>query len=219
MNLAESSQSVDVGQLTEADQCTGGSPQTEASQPTGAGPMAAQTICLTKMAEKHLDEVDALRQVMLGDASNKPFLLSGLRSAHQEHIVAVLASQPSAVQHATVVGYAATMHVEQDSQLLAVAVSPKQQGRGIATQMLAKLLCSAAQRGVRSCRLEVRLSNLPARELYRRFGFAPVGVRYNYYPATPVGPKEHALVMWLSDISSPEVLGRIAKVSRRRPRL
>jgi len=76
--------------------------------------MAAQTICMTKMAEKHLDEVDALRQVMLGDASNKPFLLSGLRSAHQEHIVAVLATQPRAVQHATVLGYAAIMHDAQD---------------------------------------------------------------------------------------------------------
>ena len=48
--------------------------------------------------------------------------------------------------------------------------------------------------------LEVRMSNKSAQDLYRRCGFAPVGVRKNYYPES----NEDALVMWVHDIGSPE---------------
>jgi ribosomal-protein-alanine N-acetyltransferase len=40
--------------------------------------------------------------------------------------------------------------------------------------------------------LEVRLSNRPARDLYARFGFKPVGVRPRYYSDNG----EDALIMW-----------------------
>jgi len=40
--------------------------------------------------------------------------------------------------------------------------------------------------------LEVAASNLPAQALYRQFGFAPVGVRRNYYEKTG----EDALILW-----------------------
>ena len=44
------------------------------------------------------------------------------------------------------------------------------------------------------------MSNKGAQEMYRRFGFAPVGVRKNYYQET----NEDALVMWVHDIDAPE---------------
>ena len=46
--------------------------------------------------------------------------------------------------------------------------------------------------------LEVRLSNHAAQDLYRRFGFVPVGVRKNYYQET----NEDALVMWAHEIDT-----------------
>jgi RimJ/RimL family protein N-acetyltransferase len=46
----------------------------------------------------------------------------------------------------------------------------------------------------------VRLGNKPAQNLYRRFGFRPVGVRKNYYAET----KEDALVMWAEDVAGEE---------------
>ncbi len=51
--------------------------------------------------------------------------------------------------------------------------------------------------------LEVRVSNLAARRLYERFGFEPVGVRKNYYRT------EDALVMWATDIDTPEYRDRL----------
>ncbi len=46
-------------------------------------------------------------------------------------------------------------------------------------------------------------NNEPAQALYRRFGFAPVAVRKNYYPVTG----EDAFVMWVYDIDCAEYAG------------
>jgi RimJ/RimL family protein N-acetyltransferase len=48
----------------------------------------------------------------------------------------------------------------------------------------------------------VRLGNKGAQNLYRKFGFRPVGVRKNYYAET----KEDALVMWAEDVGGDEYL-------------
>ena len=46
--------------------------------------------------------------------------------------------------------------------------------------------------------LEVRVSNSGAQALYRRFGFAPVGIRRGYYIETG----EDAIVMWAHDVDT-----------------
>jgi ribosomal-protein-alanine N-acetyltransferase len=63
--------------------------------------------------------------------------------------------------------------------------------------------------GVRHLSLEVAANNEPAQTLYRRFGFAPVGVRKNYYPVTG----EDALVMWAYDIDTPEYAERLEELT------
>jgi ribosomal-protein-alanine N-acetyltransferase len=52
--------------------------------------------------------------------------------------------------------------------------------------------------------LEVRASSTGAQELYRRFGFAPAGVRRRYYEES-----EDAIVMWCHDIDGPEYAARL----------
>ena len=158
------------------------------------------------MAEDHLAEVDALRQQLLGEPSNLKFLLSGLAAANQDHLVALdTASQ-------AVVGYAAAMHAGGESQLLAITVLPSWQGQGIATQLLVRLLDLAVDQGTEAFVLEVRVANRRAQELYRRFGFAPVAVRQDYYPPSAGRPREDALVMWLADLASPQVQGQLASL-------
>jgi ribosomal-protein-alanine N-acetyltransferase len=53
--------------------------------------------------------------------------------------------------------------------------------------------------------LEVRVSNTAAIGLYRRFGFAPAGVRAGYYG----DDGEDALVMWAHDIAGPAFAARL----------
>jgi ribosomal-protein-alanine N-acetyltransferase len=64
----------------------------------------------------------------------------------------------------------------------------------------------AITRGSDSITLEVRASNKPALALYRRFGFAPSGVRKDYYK----DPTEDALVLWAHEIDAPAYAERLA---------
>ena len=70
------------------------------------------------------------------------------------------------------------------------------------------LVREAVARGTTALTLEVRMGNEPARALYQRFGFAPAGVRKNYY--AEVG--EDALIMWAHDIDGAEYGERLDRI-------
>jgi ribosomal-protein-alanine N-acetyltransferase len=76
-------------------------------------------------------------------------------------------------------------------ELANVAVTPRLRGRGLGTYLLARVLDVARERGIQTMFLEVRASNEPAHDLYRRFGFSEVGRRKAYYDH----PREDALIM------------------------
>jgi len=99
-----------------------------------------------------------------------------------------------------VVGYAGLMMTQEDGHITTIAVDPKWHRHKIGTRLMIALAREALTRGAVNLTLEVRLSNRAAQDLYRQFGFAPVGVRKNYYQET----KEDALVMWTHNIDSAE---------------
>jgi ribosomal-protein-alanine N-acetyltransferase len=99
-----------------------------------------------------------------------------------------------------VVGYAGLMMTLTDGHVTTIAVDPRWQRHRIGTRLLLALTREAVARGATALTLEVRLSNRGAQELYRRFGFRPVGVRKGYYADT----NEDALVMWAHDVATPE---------------
>jgi ribosomal-protein-alanine N-acetyltransferase len=70
------------------------------------------------------------------------------------------------------------------------------QGRGLARLMLDEMLRFAQAQGAQSLWLEVRTSNVRARQIYERYGFKTVGLRRNYYPLAPF-KREDAVVMSL----------------------
>jgi ribosomal-protein-alanine acetyltransferase len=67
-----------------------------------------------------------------------------------------------------------------EGEILNLAVWPEHRRQGIATRLLKSVL---RQPGI-SWYLEVRESNLPARRLYEKLGFRPVGRRPSYYQDT-----------------------------------
>lgn len=93
------------------------------------------------------------------------------------------------------VGYAGLMFVVGDAHVTNIATHPAAQRSGVATRLLAELAWEAIDRECLALTLEVRASNTGAQALYRRFGFAPVGVRKQYYENT-----DDAIVMWCHDI-------------------
>jgi ribosomal-protein-alanine N-acetyltransferase len=80
-----------------------------------------------------------------------------------------------------IVGYAGLAVTDDEGYVQTLGVVTTHQRKGIGAQMMAALVDEAAARGATRMGLEVRADNAAAQELYRRFGFAPVGVRRGYY--------------------------------------
>lgn len=112
-----------------------------------------------------------------------------------------------------VVGYTGLMLSLEDAHVTNLAVDPAWHRRGIAQRLLANDAREAVRRGARHLTLEVRVSNDPAQALYRKFGFAPAGVRRNYYVET----NEDALIMWANDVDAPAYQRRLAALEAEVP--
>jgi ribosomal-protein-alanine N-acetyltransferase len=97
-----------------------------------------------------------------------------------------------AVEETTIIGYLGVMFVLDELHINTLGTLPGHEGRGVATSLIEEAWRDARERGVTRATLEVAVTNTRAQELYFRFGFAPVGVRKNYYERT----HEDALILW-----------------------
>ncbi|MCR3923405.1 MAG: ribosomal protein S18-alanine N-acetyltransferase [Firmicutes bacterium] len=95
-----------------------------------------------------------------------------------------------------VAGYAGIWVILDEAHITTLAVSPPWQGKGFGRSLLEYIIAEAVNKGAIRMTLEVRVSNQPAQELYKKFGFVTYGVRPNYYP------DEDALIMWLDHLPS-----------------
>src|ERR671930_45834 len=85
--------------------------------------------------------------------------------------------------------------------------------RRVAPRLLFARVSEARRRGATACTLEVRVANHAAQNLYHQFGFAPVGIRKNYYAETG----EDALIMWAEGLHTPAYAERLAGLAERIP--
>ena len=102
-----------------------------------------------------------------------------------------------AIEEKKIIGYLGVMYVLDELHVNTIGTLPGHEGQGVATSLMQEAWDIANERGVVRATLEVAVSNTRAQALYARFGFAPVGVRKNYYERT----KEDALVLW-ADVGS-----------------
>jgi [ribosomal protein S18]-alanine N-acetyltransferase len=107
-----------------------------------------------------------------------------------------------------ILGYAGLWFTADEAHVTNVAVHPDERRAGLATRLMLVLADEAIRRGCAAWTLEVRLSGTGAQELYRRFGFAPAGVRKRYYENT-----EDAIVMWCHELQSPSYRELLAAIS------
>jgi ribosomal-protein-alanine N-acetyltransferase len=90
------------------------------------------------------------------------------------------------------VGYIVNSRYVDAWHVMNVAVDPRFQRRGIATQLLEHLFELTKEDERRGYTLEVRVSNRDAIALYEKLAFEPRGVRRGYYTDN----REDALIMW-----------------------
>jgi len=116
--------------------------------------------------------------------------LDRMREGHRHYVVAR--------RDGRLVGYGGLLYSGDDAHVTNIAVDPARHRSGVGSRLLLHLAHHARDAGFINLTLEVRVSNLAAQELYRRFGFAPVGVRKKYYEDV-----EDAIVMWCHEIGDP----------------
>ena len=92
-----------------------------------------------------------------------------------------------------IVGYALMSSGGGEAHLLNLCVDPDYQRRGLGRLLLEHVLRQAGRTGADQIFLEVRPSNVAARQLYHAMGFIEVGRRKGYYPAER--GREDALVL------------------------
>ena len=93
-------------------------------------------------------------------------------------------------------GYFVAMGGVDEMHLLNITVADHAQGRGHARRMIAALIELCHEQLANELWLEVRESNVRARDIYARLGFTQKGARKGYYPAA-FGKREDAVVMSL----------------------
>ena len=95
-----------------------------------------------------------------------------------------------------------------EAHITTFAVHPDWRRRRIGERLLLAFLDLAVDRDAREATLEVRLSNLPARKLYEKYGFRPVGLRPRYYS----DDHEDALIMTTTPLDEPAMRERIERL-------
>jgi [ribosomal protein S18]-alanine N-acetyltransferase len=107
-----------------------------------------------------------------------------------------------------VVAYAGMWMMVDEAHITTFAVHPRWRRQRIGERLLLTLLDLARGRRAREATLEVRLSNLPARRLYEKYGFRPVGLRPRYYS----DDNEDALIMTTESLDMPRMQARIERL-------
>jgi ribosomal-protein-alanine N-acetyltransferase len=107
-----------------------------------------------------------------------------------------------------IAAYAGMWLMVDEAHIITFAVHPAWRRQQIGARLLLALLDVAQDAGAHEATLEVRLSNLPARRLYEKFGFRPVGLRPHYYSDNG----EDALIMTTDQLHNPAMRERIARL-------
>ena len=164
-------------------------------------PAAAPEVVLTPMRRRHL------RGVLRIEAQVYPRPWS-LRLVMSELALRNSRVYTVALLDGVVAGYSGLMLSGEDGHVTTLAVDPRWQRHGIGSRLLLRMARTAVDHGARHLTLEVRVTNERAQSVYRRFGFAPAGVRRNYYVET----NEDALVMWANDIDAVDYRRRLSRI-------
>jgi ribosomal-protein-alanine N-acetyltransferase len=150
---------------------------------------------IRRMTENDLDRVYSLERDLFSMPWSRNSFLFEVNDSRTSCPIAV-------TDDGALVGYAVGWFVADELHIGNVAVARPNQGAGIGRVLVEYLLKEAAGRAVAYATLEVRVSNVRAINLYRRYGFRGIAVRKHYYADNG----EDAMVMMaeIGQTSSPD---------------
>lgn len=140
-------------------------------------------ISVEVMTAAHVPAVAALEPLCFSEPWSEASVATELENPVSRWFVAV--------ENGAVRGYIGSHQVLEEAEVMNLAVDPTQRRRGIGETLLRYLCGVLRDIGADYLLLEVRESNAPARTLYEKVGFYPIGRRPRYYQ----NPEETGIIM------------------------
>jgi ribosomal-protein-alanine N-acetyltransferase len=162
----------------------------------------ADAVHLVPMRRRHLRSVLRIEAQVYPRPWTLTLYMSELNLRSGRHYVVARAD-------GAVVGYAGLLFAADEAHVTTIAVDPARHRRQIGTRLLLHQAAVARRHGSRHLTLEVRMSNVAAQGMYRRFGFQAEGVRKNYYAEV----HEDAVVMWARGIDTDAYAARLDAIA------
>lgn len=107
-----------------------------------------------------------------------------------------------------IIGFAGMWMAFDEAHITTIGIEPAKRGIGLGELLLIAMVDEAIARGANWLTLEVRVSNVSAQSLYRKYGFTVHGSRRRYYSDN----NEDALIMWSPSLHEPEFRERVEKL-------
>ncbi len=105
-------------------------------------------------------------------------------------------------------GYAGCWHILDEAHITNIAISPNHRRKKYAEAILKRIIDDCYLEKIKYITLEVRVSNVPAINLYSKYGFTSFGTRKGYYQNN----NEDALIMWTKNIFFDEFKNQYEKI-------
>ena len=144
-----------------------------------------EALRIRRMTPEDIDEVWRIEQDLFTLPWSRTSLL--FEAGGNRNTISIVAQDEGGTA-----GYAVGWFVSDEFHIGNVAVARAKQGCGIGRRLVEYMLEEALARGSSIATLEVRVSNVRAIGLYRRYGFKGVAIRKRYYGDNG----EDALVMF-----------------------
>lgn len=109
------------------------------------------------------------------------FTVPWSRQAFADEMENKIAVYFTAKDNGKVIGYCGFWQAADEADITNIAVLPQFRKQGVGGELLKSLIKKADEMGLVQINLEVRKSNEPAKRLYEKYGFEPIGERKRYY--------------------------------------
>lgn len=140
-------------------------------------------ITIRPMQAKDCKEVSELEKEVFSQPWSEQGFLDAIEAGENIFLVAE--------EDLQIAGYLGMYTALDEGEITNVAVSPMKRKHGIGDKLIKELILQAKEKGISQVVLEVRVSNIPAINLYEKNGFKMCGVRKGFYDF----PKEDAYIM------------------------
>ena len=141
-------------------------------------------VVIEKMTSKNIDGAFEVEKKCFEHHWSKEEFKKELKNDVARYLVAKIDDK--------VVGYIGIWFVIDEGHITNVAVHPDYRGYKIGDKLVKEMVELCKENKIVAMTLEVRVSNIVAQNLYKKYGFKLAGIRKEYYSDN----KEDAMIMW-----------------------